>query len=187
MKTPEAAICAWWEIAGHTWWGHHLSAAVFPSLPWEVGCVVDSALPVNGKPPRELTIEFPVKLEGIFPRSKAKADALSVKDSGEDPSPKKRPIQAQDLRQVQRHCTSSIRNLAISCPPFDRISNQRSPPPPYTSSVRVENERRGRRTRRDPKRTAHGHTHMPIPKITVDGHVEATTNVYCGPIIIDGS
>ncbi|CAO1600926.1 hypothetical protein XANCAGTX0491_004598 [Xanthoria calcicola] len=175
MKTPDAAIHAWWEIAGHTWWGSSLKAAVFSSPDFR--CWFDSALPLNGRAPYDLTTAFPVKFEGVFPRSKDNTDAVPVKDSGEDPSSKKRSAPVQDLRPVQKRCTSSIRNAAISCPPFERSLDQSIPPPPYTSPVNVENEGRGRRIRRAANRTRQGHNHTAIPEVAVDDHVEATTKV----------
>lgn len=122
-------------------------------------------------------IAFPVKFEGVFPRSKDKTDAVPMKDSGEDASSKKRPAPVQDLRPVQKRCTSSVRNAAISCPPFERSLDQRSPPLPYTSPVNRGNEGRGRRIRRAANGTRQGHTHTAIPEAAVDDHVEATTNV----------
>ncbi|KAI4229391.1 MAG: hypothetical protein L6R36_000932 [Xanthoria steineri] len=175
MKTPDAAIHAWWEIAGNTWWGSSLKAAVWSSP--DSRCWYDSAQPLHGGAPYDLTITFPVKLEGVFPRSKDKTDAVPKKDSGEDPSSKKRAAPVQDVRPVQKRCTSSIRNAAISCPPFERSLAQRSPPPPYTSPVNRENEGRGRRIRKAGNGTRQGHNHTAIPEVAVDDHVKATTNV----------
>ncbi|KAL8900595.1 MAG: hypothetical protein Q9192_000982 [Flavoplaca navasiana] len=169
MKTPAAAICAWHDIAGHKWWGHDLAAAVFPSTAWEGGCRFDSAVPVNGQQPHELTMRFKVSLDGIHPpRSKAKADAASVQGTAKDASPKKRPIEAQERRLVRRRCTSTGRNSSTSWPPLNRASKQGSPPPPYTGPNQLEKEHRGR----EPQREANGHHHEPVPEITVEDYSE---------------
>ncbi|KAL8848123.1 MAG: hypothetical protein Q9221_006843 [Calogaya cf. arnoldii] len=136
--------------------------------------------------PRELSDEFRVTCEPVHPRSKPKADALSVRGSGEDPSSKKRPGQAQNLRRVRR-CTSSIRKSTISCPPLNRLSNQDSLPPPYASPTKVENERRGRSTGRDARRAAPVHHHERVPEITVEDYSERAIEPYHGSPIIDGT
>ncbi|KAL8996996.1 MAG: hypothetical protein Q9169_003647 [Polycauliona sp. 2 TL-2023] len=196
------------EIAGHKWWGHYLAAAIFPMTPLQGGCVVDSAFPVNRLPPRELTLEFEVKVEGMFPRSRPKADVPQVQSPEKDPlpidkvvkvrdrvqgppndpQPLKRVVKVQDQRAVQRRRVSTMRHPAASCPPLNRLPDRCGPPPPYTSPRKLESEHRERKSRKEVRCNVSGHKHQPVPKITVQDHSGTPVrHVYNASLLTEAS
>ncbi|KAL8861252.1 MAG: hypothetical protein Q9178_002468 [Gyalolechia marmorata] len=184
MKSYEAAQTAYCTIAGNLWNANSLAAAVFPGSSEESLC--ESGVPVLGLPPVELTELFDIGPPGRIARSKAKTNASITKGPRRGTSSKKRPVLAHAVQPARKRCASKFGQTTVSCPPFNRLREQHSPPTQSTSSDTLENQHRGRRLVMDEQGRVYGHYQADTSESPVE-HEQSSVKKVDGPLILDGT
>lgn len=146
----------------------------------------ESGVPVLGYPPVELMKYFNIGSREEIAPSRPKTNAFIAEGSRRGTPSKKRPLLAHAMEPARKRCASKFGKTTVSCPPFNRLREQHSPPDQCTSSDELENQHRGRRLAIDEQGQVYDHYQADASETSVE-HEQSSIKRADGPLILDGT